>query len=145
MSRFISGSELNHEIAKLISEAQKDLIFISPYIKLHERLKYELRSKKNKEDICLTIVFGKNENDLSKSLSLEEIEFFKEFPNMEIKYEKKLHAKYYANEFTSILTSMNLYDYSINNNIEFGVLSENKTSLLGSDKLDRQSIDFFSM
>jgi hypothetical protein len=143
MSRFISGSELNHEITKLISKAYGSLIFISPYIKLHERLKYELKNKMNKEEIELTIVFGKNENDLSKSLSLEEIDFFKEFPNLKIKFEKRLHAKYYANESTSILTSMNLYDYSINNNIEFGVISENKSSLLGSDNLDTQSIDFF--
>ena len=55
--------------------------------------------------------------------------FFKEFPNIQIRYEKKLHAKYYSNESAAILTSMNLYSYSQDNNIEAGVLT--KSGLLG--------------
>lgn len=143
MSRFITGSELNSEIEKLIRKANSQLIFISPFIKLPDKLKDELKSKSNKdkENLKIIIVFGKNEDEISKSLSLEDFEFFKTFPNLELRYEKRLHAKYYANDSSSILTSMNLYDYSFDKNIEFGVLSEQ--NLIGTNKLDAESIKYF--
>jgi hypothetical protein len=56
--------------------------------------------------------------------------FFKEFPNIQIRYEKRLHAKYYASESAAIMTSMNLYSFSQDNNIEAGVMT--KVSLLGN-------------
>src|SRR5665647_763422 len=59
----------------------------------------------------------------------EDFNFFQEFPNIEIRYEKRLHAKYYANENSAILTSMNLYNYSQDNNIEAGVLTKRKGTL----------------
>jgi len=141
MSRFIYGPELKNEISKLIKEAFEHIIFISPYIKLHEDLKDELLSNPHRNELKITIVFGKNENDASKSFPIEELNFFKIFPNLEIKYEERLHAKYYSNTQVSILTSMNLYKYSFNHNIEFGVLTEFK--LIGSNKLDSDAINYF--
>jgi hypothetical protein len=61
----------------------------------------------------------------------EDFNFFKEFPNIEIRYERRLHVKYYANENSAILTSMNLYNFSQDNNIEAGVLT-NRKGILGS-------------
>ncbi len=60
----------------------------------------------------------------------EDFNFFKDFPNIQIRYERRLHAKYYANESSAILTSMNLYNYSQDNNIEAGVMT--KATLLGN-------------
>src|SRR5690606_5768052 len=55
-----------------------------------------------------------------------------------------LHAKYYANESRAILTSMNLYGFSQNNNIEVGVLMEKKSiSFAGSNNLDDESWQYF--
>src|SRR5690606_1046859 len=58
----------------------------------------------------------------------EDFDYFKKFPNVSIIYVPNLHAKYYGNETHGIITSINLYDYSFKNNIEFGVFS--KQSLL---------------
>lgn len=80
-------------------------------------------SKNDNPELEIIVVFGKNEDDISKSMSQEDFNFFKEFPNIEIRYEKRLHAKYFANEENAILTSMNLYGYSQDNNIEFGILT----------------------
>ena len=44
--------------------------------------------------------------------------------NVSIIYVPNLHAKYYANEVKGIVTSINLYDYSFKNNIEFAIFSE---------------------
>ncbi|MBK9299092.1 MAG: hypothetical protein IPN14_00250 [Bacteroidetes bacterium] len=99
-------------------------------------------------------MFGKNEEDLSKSMKQEDFHFFKEFPNIQIRYERRLHAKYYSNETSAILTSMNLYTYSQDNNIEAGVMtkatllsnlaSNFMTNVTGEDSFDRQAWSYFS-
>ena len=111
--------------------------------------------KKESDELDIILVFGKNENDASKSISLEDVSFLKQFPNIQIRYEKRLHAKYYANENAAILTSMNLYGYSQNNNIEAGVLT--KLSLIGNiannimsnitdeDSFDKQTYKYFDI
>ena len=96
----------------------------------------------------IIVVFGKNEDDLSKSMKKEDFDFFKEFPNIQIRYEKRLHAKYYASESIAILTSMNLYSFSQDNNIEAGVMTKttllgNITSVISEDSFDDQAWDYF--
>ena len=77
----------------------------------------------------LIVVFGKNEENPSRSLNREDFEFLKTFPNVVIRYEKRLHAKYYANEKYGLVTSVNLHSYSQNNNIEIGVMFKTKSLL----------------
>jgi len=131
MAKFLYGDELNSELGKIFENAQEKLILISPFIKLQHRYSSILETKKDKPELEIIIVFGKNEDDLSKSMKQDDFNFFKQFPNIEIRYEKRLHAKYYANEESAILTSMNLYNYSQENNIEAGILTSTK-GLLGS-------------
>jgi hypothetical protein len=130
MAKFLTGNELNAELEKTFEKATDLLILISPYIKLHDRFMSTLKTKQNSHKMQIIIVFGKNEDDLTRSMKYEDFNFFKEFPNIEIRYEKRLHAKYYANESSAILTSMNLYSFSQDNNIEAGVLT--KASILGN-------------
>ncbi len=131
MAKFLEGNELNSEVARILENAKEQLILISPYIKLHDRYASVLKTKKDNSKFKITIVFGKNEEDISRSMKQDDFNFFKEFPNIQIRYEKRLHAKYYANESAAIMTSMNLYSYSQDNNIEAGVLMT-KTPLLGN-------------
>jgi hypothetical protein len=148
MANFLKGEQLNSELDKIFEHAHEQLIIISPFIKLHSRTKDTLKDKLTEPKLKITIVFGKNEKNKSKSLSLEEFNFFKGFPNIEIKYEPRLHAKYYANESSALLSSMNLYDYSQNNNIEFGILTT--PPILGSlasgitgESLDQKAFSYF--
>lgn len=130
MAKFLTGNRLNSEVESILENAYAQLILISPYIKLHERYISVLKSKMGEHDLEITVVFGKNEDDVSRSMKIDELNFFTEFPNIEIRYEKRLHAKYYANEISALITSMNLYSYSQDNNIEAGILT--KSSLLGN-------------
>ncbi len=130
MPRFFTGNELNFELEKVFENAEEQIILISPYIKLHDRYASTLRLKLKNPKLEIIIVFGKNEDDISRSMKQEDFNFFKEFPNIQIRYEKRLHAKYYASESSAIMTSMNLYSYSQDNNIESGVMT--KVSLLGT-------------
>ncbi|NCQ12303.1 MAG: hypothetical protein GW809_09230 [Bacteroidetes bacterium] len=154
MAKFLTGNELNSELEKLFERADEQIILISPYIKLHDRYASTLRTKKDNPKIEIIIVFGKNEEDLSRSMKQEDFNFFKEFPNIEIRYEKRLHAKYYSNESSAILTSMNLYNFSQDNNIEAGVMtkatllgnlaSNLMTNVTGEDSFDRTAWTYFS-
>lgn len=145
MAKFLKGNELNSQLEKIFEDAEGQIILISPYIKLHDRYKSSLLTKIANPNIEIVILFGKNEDDLSKSMKQDDFDFFKQFPNIEIRYEKRLHAKYYANETKAILTSMNLYGFSQNNNIEAGVLMESsmKGSFTGENELDNSSWDYF--
>lgn len=149
MAKFLTGNALNSELEKLFEGANEQIVLISPYIKLHDRYASTLRTKKENPKLEITVVFGKNEEDLSKSMKQDDFNFFKEFPNIQIRYERRLHAKYYANESAAILTSMNLYSYSQDNNIEAGVMT--KATLLGfannlirgEEGFDDQAWDYF--
>lgn len=146
MATFLSDSNLNAEIERLIKEAEFELVLVSPFIKLHSRLIEILTARKSDHQLKISILFGKNENDIFKSIGERELKFFQEFPNVEIRYNPRLHAKYYGNDDYSIITSMNLYDFSLNNNIEAGILLQRK-GLLGSaisnDKTEADAWKYF--
>ena len=140
MAQFITGERLSEEVYDIIYNASRKLLIVSPYIKLDNYFKKEVfnRHKLNPE-LHLIIVFGKNEKDPKKSFNNEDFEYFKTFPNITIVYVPNLHAKYYANENKGVVTSINLYDYSFKNNIEYGVISQ--TKLLGGSNIDIDAWD----
>jgi len=145
MARFLKGFELNTSVENILRDAKSILWIISPYIKLHHKYKDVLRGHINNDKLQMTLVFGKNDGDMKKSFPKEEIDFFLQFPNIEIRYEKRLHAKFYANDESSIITSMNLYDYSQDNNIEAGVLMDTPflNMLTRTKTTDIDSMEYF--
>lgn len=151
MAKFLKGNDLNTEIGKIFENAERKLVLISPYIKLHHRYTTELKAKVNNDKLEIIIVFGKNEQDITKSLTAADLEFFKQFPRIEIRYEKRLHAKFYANETYQILTSMNLYDFSQDENIEVGVRTEFSpfgnlaSKMIGEKSVDQDAWDYFNI
>lgn len=150
MAEFVKGNQLNSSLEEILEKAEEQLIIISPFIKLHSRYKDVLKSKINEHRLKIIIVFGKNESKISKSFTLQDFIFFKDFPNIEIKYEPRLHAKFYANDYSALLSSMNLYDFSQNNNIEFGILTKasllnNLTSSLFGDSFDKEAFNYFDI
>jgi hypothetical protein len=148
MAEFLYGSRITSELENIIDRAKQQLIIISPFIKLHPGIVDRLKSKKENDKLKITVVFGKNEDNISKSFIKDDFEFLKNFPNIEIKYEPRLHAKYYANESMGLLSSMNLHAYSQNNNIEFGILTKativgNLSNDLLGDSIDRKAFNYF--
>lgn len=125
MSQFKYGHDLNACVEKIMRDAEKWLILVSPFIKLNHRYIDELKALKTRPKGRILICFGKSEGQYHKSFDPEALVFLKEMPNIKIVYDERLHAKFYANENRSLLTSMNLYDYSQDNNIEVGVESVN--------------------
>lgn len=121
-SKFLFDTSLVGELENIIKNAKHTLLIISPFIDLDRRIQDALLEKVNKHDLKIKVLFGKNEDNIYKSIKKDSLDFLKQFPNIEIRYNDRLHAKFYSNDFDCILTSMNLYDFSLAKNIEVGVL-----------------------
>lgn len=141
MSKFLTGDELENKLTDIIWNAKKYIILISPFIKLDKHIKDVLEKVQSRHDISLYIVFGKNEEYKYKSFNEEDLSFFKTFKNITILYNKDLHAKHYCNESEGLITSLNLYGYSMVNNIEYGVYFM-KTPLNPIDRLFEETEKF---
>lgn len=126
MSKFVYGTELSLSIEKIITTAQEKLYLLAPSMHLPARLKEALNRKKTQDGLQIVVVFGKAGEDVTKSISSEELSFFKDFSNIVICYEEKLKANYYANENTMLFTSVSLYDYQNSTTIQAGVLDTAK-------------------
>tara|TARA_R110002020_G_scaffold190124_5_gene389542 strand:- start:551 stop:1411 length:861 start_codon:yes stop_codon:yes gene_type:complete len=124
MSTFLTGKELEEAIYDIIWSSERKLLIVSPFIKLDDYFKSLFNKHKHNHNIHLILVFGKNERAVKRSMSKADFDYFKEFRNVSIIYVPNLHAKYYGNEKMGMISSINLYDYSFKNNIEFGVFSE---------------------
>jgi hypothetical protein len=83
------------------------------------------------------VLFGKNIGYPYKSVDKDSFDFLMEFPNIEIRYSEMLHAKFYQNDSHFIMTSMNLYDYSLAHNIEVGVIGRYGSKSLVGKLADR--------
>jgi len=142
MSKFLQGHALNASVEAIIQEAKEKLILVSPYIKLNHRYLDGLKQLKKCPECQIQICFGKSEGKYYKSFDPEALRFLMEMPNIKIVYDERLHAKFYANESRSLLTSMNLYDYSQDKNIEVGVESE--VGRIKRSQLDAESWHYFT-
>lgn len=140
MSKFITSSNLDNEIESIIREAKTKLLLISPYINLSDNIKNLLMQKTFHPELEIIVAFreewkeeknrGDNNVEIeSKYKNLKELEVWKNFPNIRLVGLNNLHAKYYANESKGVITSLNLYRYSIKNNIEYGCLIRGNTYL----------------
>lgn len=125
---FLSGHHLNAAIDDIIRAAEVELLIVSPYIKLHERTIEALKTLIDKPKVRVTVMFGKASGDKTTTFDKDSIAFLKTLPNIEIAHRQNLHAKFYANEDSSTLCSLNLYNYSQDVNFEAGYLIDSTSS-----------------
>ncbi len=148
MAKLLTDNKISFEIERIIIEATEQIVLIAPCMKLHHRYIAALRNQKVNPKLEVIVVFGKNENKFSQGTSQEDIDFFKDFPNVQIRHEKRLNTKYYANENTGVLTSMDLLGSSQDHNIESGVMVTTK-NLIGNiasgikENFDLQTNEYF--
>jgi RNA polymerase-binding transcription factor DksA len=115
MAKFLNTRKAVAAIEELIREADVKLILISPYLKLSKDFK-ELLTYRNSKDKITTVIFGKQE------LKPDEMKFLESLRFVILKFNEDLHAKCYVNDKQMIITSLNLYEFSMANNKEMGVL-----------------------
>jgi len=140
MSKFVTGKELSEVVYNILFEAKEKLLLVSPYIKLDAYFRKILDQHAHNPQLSLTVVFGKNP---TRSISRDDLDYFCKFPNITLVHAPNLHAKYYANETKGVVTSINLYEYSFQHNIEFGVCSERpqRVEKMLLESLNSKSVD----
>ncbi len=115
MATFLTTTQITAAIEQLVKNAEKYICLVSPYFNIHNLLQDWLDEKS--QQIPISIIYGKSEN---KALENK----FKESNNYTILFNNDLHGKVYLSDKCAIVTSMNLYEYSLVNNIEYGILIE---------------------
>ena len=117
MPKYLRTSGITAGVEELIREARERLYIISPYLKLSDNIR-ELLNDKEREKAEVRIIFGKQE------LNPNEMSYLQNLKYVRLYFSKNLHAKCYLNEKKMIISSMNLYEFSQQNNREMGILIE---------------------
>ncbi|WGI18006.1 phospholipase D family protein [Methanonatronarchaeum sp. AMET-Sl] len=119
MADFLRTNQISSKIEDIIDGADDNLILMSPYLQINKKIKNRLKVKNNRKKFA-KIVYRKNKLEKKEREWLSELEYIK------TSYHEDLHAKCYLNEKEAIITSMNLYQHSQENNYEMGVYINKK-------------------
>lgn len=143
MPEVVTGHQLNARLDDIIERAEQSLLLVSPYIRLHHRFADAIKKLRDYPKIEVWVCFGKAKGSYASSFHPDAIELLKSLPNISIRYDERLHAKFYGNENAALITSMNLYDFSQDNNIEVGVFASKEEGRVGRD-MWQQAHDLFN-
>lgn len=114
MAKFLNTTGVSYHLEELIKNTNDRLILISPYLQFHKRVKDNLENLNVlKRDI--RIIYRENK------LQVEESNWLESQIGIRTSLCNSLHAKCYLNESEAIVTSMNLYSFSQQNNDEMGI------------------------
>jgi len=121
MAKFLETQAISSELLRLIKDAKEKIILVSPYLKVNSQIQERLKTKGRMGTLSeIVIVYGKSE------LKKTELDWIKDISDLKLYEKGNLHAKCFLNEDRAIICSMNLYDYSQQNNIEMGLLITKK-------------------
>ena len=115
MAKFLNTTGVSYHLEELIRNTNDQLILISPYLQFHKRIKDHLHNLNTKK-IDIRIVYRENK------LQYDESNWLEDQIGIRTSILNSLHAKCYINESFAIVTSMNLYSFSQQNNDEMGIL-----------------------
>ena len=138
MAKFLTTSDVTTSLEKIIKEAKKRLIIISPYLQINPRIRNLLEDKDREihssgesrfsklkaiimnEDaqagMKIRIIYRKGKLNAVDSSWLQDLHSIQTISL------RNLHAKCYLNEDSALITSMNLYQTSQVHNYEMGIL-----------------------
>ena len=109
----LNTNQCSDALESIIKSADKFVVIISPYIKLNPRVDSFLQMADDK-DVPVFIV-------TRHLLDKEEYSKIKNLNRLVICIHPPLHAKTYFNENEVLISSLNLYEFSQQNNTEIGV------------------------
>ena len=119
MVKFLETTGVSAELTELIKSSEEKLFLVSPYLQIADRLRHLIKERDSRK-IDIRVIFR------TDKLNAEEMSFLQGLTSIKILSCENLHAKCYLNENTAIITSMNLYQHSQQNNWEMGIKIEKK-------------------
>ncbi|KAB2941663.1 MAG: hypothetical protein MPEBLZ_02517 [Candidatus Methanoperedens nitroreducens] len=117
MVKFLETTGVSAELTELIKNSEEKLFLISPYLQIADRLRHLIKERDSRK-IDIRVIFR------TDKLNAEEMSFLQGLTSVKILSCDNLHAKCYLNENAAIITSMNLYQHSQQNNWEMGIKIE---------------------
>lgn len=114
MAKYLHTQAISAALVDLVRKAKERLFIVSPYLKLSETMRSYLRMKDG-EKVKVTLIFGKTDLQPDERAFLESLKYVR------LLFSENLHAKCYLNEHEMVIASMNLYEFSQQNNWEMGV------------------------
>jgi phosphatidylserine/phosphatidylglycerophosphate/cardiolipin synthase-like enzyme len=136
MVEFLDTNGISSEISKMISESKEKLYLVSPYLQMSDKIKILIQQAENESpnlDIKVLYRYNKDSEHNDK-----DIEFLlKKVDNSNVYSLNNLHAKCYLNENTALITSMNLYRHSQENNWEMGIKIEKSSDPIIYEDINR--------
>jgi hypothetical protein len=117
MPKFLNTQSFYQELLNMINNCDHELVIIVPYIKMTNDI-FKAFKNANERGVEITLVYRE------KKVSQQELDKLYELDNMNIMHHPNVHCKFYYDGTSAIIGSLNLYDYSIANNREMGILIE---------------------
>ena len=114
MAKFLNTTGVSYHLEELIKSTNDRLILISPYLQFHNRVRDHIHHL-NVRKADIRIIYR------GSKLQLEESNWLESQVGVRTSICPTLHAKCYLNENEAIVTSMNLYSFSQQNNDEMGI------------------------
>ena len=111
MVKFLDTQGVSAELSQTIKNANQRLVIVSPYLQVSDHIQQLLA------DTSVPVSLVCRQEQLKES-----DRWIENLPSIKVYFHKDLHAKCYLNEEQAILTSMNLYQFSQENNLEMGLL-----------------------
>lgn len=115
MVKFLETTGVSYELTQLIKNSNEKLWLISPYLQLNDQIKIQVKNRDNC-NVDIRVIFRED-----GKINPDDMLFLQELTMSKVLACPNLHSKCYLNEDTAIITSMNLYQYSQQNNKEMGI------------------------
>ena len=128
MEILYGAGALDHELKKMAFLADKKLILASPFFKLDPEMERILALKKS-EGTQIILFTRTGTLDLKRNPQKYLTQIFNH---------SRLHTKLYVSETTAIFASANLYEFSLQNNHEMGLLFSKQWDEEAFDKLNSE-------
>jgi Phosphatidylserine/phosphatidylglycerophosphate/cardiolipin synthases and related enzymes len=120
MVKLLNTNHCSSELYDLVKNAQDEIILVSPYLQISPILFNSLKDASSRK-VPITLIYRDETPTKRESTKSNEQKEKLRSLNIKMSICENLHAKCYLNESTAIITSMNLYQHSQQNNTELGV------------------------
>lgn len=140
MPTFLTGKALRTAVEDIISHADKRLYMVSPNIQLNEEWKHYFKVKSKDPQVEIYLLFRRG-TTLFDFITPMDIKFLKEMPNIEIRCLADFGGRFYANEVSSVITTMSLD--SERSVMHTGILfKSNLLNNIFADSFDSEAYDY---
>jgi phosphatidylserine/phosphatidylglycerophosphate/cardiolipin synthase-like enzyme len=119
MVKVLNATQSRGEIESILTRAKQSITIISPFIKISDELIARLADAGTRK-VNITLVCREKDLKDGERQKIESV------PNLKLRFNERVHSKCYFNESSMVITSLNMYDSSMGDNHEMGVLLQDE-------------------